>query len=232
MVWDKIGGALKGALFEEDPNAPKPAAAPPQAPAQPGQQVSAQSAPTMMSAAPSVYATPGVNMDMVTAIKKAIFSRATPFTTLMAAADKLASILPDVNTRLKAAFATASDGRSAKQVADAVDIHLVDVDGEERKFAGALQARTQQDIGSAQQRVAGLKAASDSATAQIAALQAQIQAAQETIQRNAVDVSTLEAEIATKTIELQNAERDFKIAADFVRSELAANKQAILSSLN
>ncbi len=218
-MWDKI----KGAIFEEAPGGQKPSPAP----------APASSTPSGSQTAPSISIAPsGVNMDMVGAIKKAIFSRQTPFTTLMAAADKLSSILPDVNTRLKAAFATASDGRTSKQVADAVDIHLVDVDAQERQFATALQQRTQQDIGGTQQRIASLKAGTDAATAQIQALQAQIQAAQDTIQRNAVEVATLEAEVATKTIELQNAERDFKIAADYVRNELGANKQAILSSLN
>src|SRR5574343_471788 len=115
MVWDMI----KGAIFEDEPGSAPKAAAPAAAPvAQPAQ-----------AGSPVVYATPGVNMDMVTAIKKAIFSRPTPFTTLMAAADKLSSIIADSNLRLKAAFATASEGRTAKQVADAVDVHLVDVDG-------------------------------------------------------------------------------------------------------
>lgn len=55
-------------------------------------------------------------------------SRNTAFTSLMTTADKLVNVIADPVQRLKAAQSVSGDGRSAQQVADAVNIHLSDLD--------------------------------------------------------------------------------------------------------
>lgn len=214
--------ALKGAVFTDAPA--------PQAPA---------AAPAALTTAPVAGATfsapinygPAVNADFVAAIKKGTYARNTAFTQLLGAADKLASIIPDQNTRLKAAYATAGDGRSVKQIADAVDIHLSDVDGEEARFKQAMERKLSDEVGGQQQRA---KSAADA----IASNMQQITQLQQHIAELTTQIGTFQNDQAAATqaaneaqAGIDRAAAEFKVAANAVRAELTSSKAAIMSSL-
>jgi len=85
--------AVKGAIFEEDPNAPK-------------QEAPAKTVTVMAGNVPAgqpMQMSAPVNAEFVAAIRKAVLGRNTALTQLMAMADKLTSIIPDPTQRLKAA---------------------------------------------------------------------------------------------------------------------------------
>lgn len=216
----------KGMLYDEDPNAVK-SAAPTAAvglgsltqPSQPG---------TPMTSMPMAA---GVNPDMVAMIKKVTFGRNTAFTQLLQASEALADVIPDQVMRLKAAHKTAGAGRTGKQIADAVDVHLQDVDGEEMRFAAAVKQKADTEI-------AGVESQATLATQQIQNAQLEIQQAQQRIADLTANIgqysqtaATAQATVAAKRAELDQATAQFKIAANSVRNELNASKSAILSTL-
>jgi chromosome segregation ATPase len=212
--------AIKGAVFQDVPAPAAPAAAP----------VAVAPVAGATFAAPINYG-PAVNADFVAAIKKGTYARNTAFTQLLGAADKLASIIPDQNTRLKAAYATAGDGRSVKQIADAVDIHLSDVDGEEARFKQAMDRKVADEVGGGQRRA---KAAADA----IAHNQQAIAQLQQQIAELTAQISTFQNDHAQGTqaandaqTAIDRAAAEFKVAANAVRAELASSKAAIMSSL-
>ena len=101
-----IFDAIKSAVFVEDPSAPSKVV--------PAKAVMAGTVGmTGISTAPL---TTGVNPEFVAAIKKTVYGRNTPLTQLMSAADKMTAFIPDPATRLKAAFASAGDGRTVQQI--------------------------------------------------------------------------------------------------------------------
>ncbi len=208
-MWDKF----KSAIFVEEPGDAKPAPAP-------------ASAPVVGSLHATPQAVPmGVNPEFVAAIKKAVFGKSTALTALVEAADKLANIIPDPVTRFKAAFATASSGRTVQQIAAAADIHLADVEGEELRFKAAVDGKLGSEINQ-------LEATASSAAAQITSLQRQLEETQQRI----IQLTQQQAEAAAlagqKKIELQTTSEQFKAAAQTVRNEINALRQTVLSSLS
>jgi chromosome segregation ATPase len=179
----------------------------------------------------SAYATPQVSPEFVAAIRKVVLSRNTALTQLLTAADKLASIIPDPVTRFKAAFATAGDGRTTRQVAEAVDIHLADVDGEEARFKQAIDKKAAEEVGGQERRAAAATSAITSNTQQIEQLQARIAELSAQIGTFQQDVAQATAEAATKRLEIEQATAQFKMAAQVVKQELQSHKSTILSAL-
>lgn len=221
---------LKGMVFEGDGSSPEPAAAPaPQGAPQAHQPASSGYKPlgSGMSYAPPA----AVNEDMVAAIRKQTFGRNTALTALINAADQLADVIPDPTMRLKAAQKTAGAGRVAKEFADAVTIHLSDVDAAEMQFASALEGKIKAEVG-------GLKAQAVQAESQVNAANSEVQSLQQRIaqlQQQTVEQTTnfhnLNAQAASKEAELRQAEVEFKAAAAHVRNELNGHKATILSTL-
>lgn len=223
MVWDK----LRSLVLEEDPA--KSAAPQNAAPIQPA--ASAVPPGTTTAAAPILYQAPGANQEMVQLIKKSIFSRSSAFTTLMAAAEKLESFIPDVVTRYKAAWSTSSGGRSAQDVINALQTHLLDVDNEERRFQALIEEQRKGSIGVKQTRVVSLRGDNDDSRAKIQALTAQIQGLTEHISKQELEISSLESEITAKNAELESTLGEFKVAAASVRDELNQYRSSIAVSL-
>lgn len=211
---------IKGAIYEDGG---EESSAPQAAPTGLGAGI-----PSSNSAAPIQS---GINQDMVAAIKKATFGRNTAFTQLLAAAEALADVIPDATMRLKAAHKTAGAGRTGRQIADAVDVHLQDVDGEEMRFKAVLD-------GKASTEIAGIEAQAQLATQQIQSAQEQIAAAQARIVELNTSIGNLSqtaaqatTAAAQKRAELDQAMNQFKLAAQAVRNELNGNKAAIVSTL-
>lgn len=218
-MWDKI----KGAIFEEDPNAAKPAAAPAK-----GVTVTAAN---IAAGVPVQMAAP-VNPEFVAAIRKAVLGRNTALTQLMATADKLASIIPDANQRLKAAYATAGDGRTVAQIVQAVDVHLADVEGEELKFKAALDGKARAEVAPLEQQAQLQAQAVERAQQEIANAQARIAELTGQIGTLTQEAAQAQAAAAAKRQELELMSINFKQAADAVRAELQQNKLVISTALN
>lgn len=219
-MWNK----LKGAIFEEDPSEVKTAA--PAANNQPA----AASATNNQPLPTGTFVAP--NNQFVDIIKKAVFAKQTALTTLLEAADKLANIIPDANTRYRAAHATAGHGRTAQQIAAAADIHLQDVDGEEMRF----KAATESALGS---EIASLEAQANAAANQVKATQAQIEQLQQQIlaaQQRVGELTQQQAQATAaangKRVELETVAMQFKAAATTVRNDINNLRATVLASLS
>jgi hypothetical protein len=215
--------SLKNMIFEEDPNEVKPAA-------------HAQAAPTFTNgqlapASPGFTTTPQVSPEFVTAIRKVVLGRNTALTQLLGAADKLTTIIPDPTTRFKAAFATAGNGRSVKQIAEAVDIHISDVDGEELRFKAAIDQKVASEVGTLEQRAQLAAQAIQSAQQQIEQAQQRITELTQQIGRQQGEQAQAQAEANAKRNEIEQASVQFKLAAQHVRHELQSHKTTIMSAL-
>lgn len=173
-----------------------------------------------------------LNDDMVQAIRKVTFSRNTALTALISASDALVDIIPDPVMRLKAAHKTAGGGRSAKEISDAVAVHLNDVDGEEMKFTQILNTKIKTEVHGLTQKMVMTEKAVEAATAEIQNLQQRIIQLQQQIAENTAKVVTLRSEAETQESDLRRAETEFKAAAAAVRAELNAHKNTILSTLS
>jgi chromosome segregation ATPase len=182
-------------------------------------------------AAPSTVQPSG--NEFVTALRNAIKARQTAYTALLGAADKLAGIIPDANTRLKAAFATVQgEGRGLKEVLGAIDIHVSDLEGQRMQFSAALQKQKDAAIGTLQRELDGLKPANDSAQQQIQSMSEQIAQLQALMQTNQQRATTLQGEIASQTTNFTISEQSFSAALTLVKSELEGQKTAVMSVLS
>jgi hypothetical protein len=210
--------AIKSAVYETPPEA-APVAAPTTA------SVGTVSAPAAVTLGPVV------NTDMVAAIRKAVFGRNTAFTQLLTASEALADVIPDPTMRLKAAHKTGGAGRTGKQIADAVDVHLQDVDGEELRFKNLIDSKIQNEVGAIDSQVATATSQAQQAAAEIEQLQHRIGGLQKLITDMNGKATELSAQSVAKRAEFDTALSQFKVAANAVRTELNGSKTAILSTL-
>jgi hypothetical protein len=216
--------ALKDAVFVEDPNAPKQDAT---APAKTVTVMAGNIAPGT-----AVPMSAPVSPEFVAAIRKAVLGRNTALTQLMATADKLAAIIPDPNQRLKAAYATAGDGRTVAQIVQAVDVHLADVEGEELKFKAALDGKAHAEVAPLEQQAQLQAQAVERAQQEIASAQARIAELGAQIGTLTQEAANAQAAAVAKRQELELMASNFKLAANAVRAELQQNKLVISSALN
>lgn len=210
--------AIKGFLYEEDPaQAAAPQAAPAQTaattatiPTQPGQAVAAPIATSPKQA-------------IVEAIRKATMSRNTAYTQLARAADALHDLIPDQVMRLKAAYRTSGAGRTAQQIAEAIDIHLQDIGGEELRFHQMIESKLATEVEGRRRQAQAAADAARSAHEQIQALEKLI------IEKNE-EATRISGEAAQVSLDLQQSHADFKLAARQVRTELEGAKALIIST--
>lgn len=209
--------AIKGAIFEEDPNAkaqpaivPPPTAAAPAAPVTAGQATS----PAISSE----------NAEMIDVIRKATLGRKTAYTALLEAANKLANVIPDANTRIKAAYAmVGGEQRTAETIIGAIDIHISDVDAEQRRLAAQLET-------SAMAQVNKLRDQANQLTEANADRQRQIEALQKQISTTANDIAELTTTAASNQQKIDASGAQGARAIQVVRGELESQR-ALLSTL-
>jgi hypothetical protein len=173
-----------------------------------------------------------VSPEFVAAIRKVVFSRNTALTQILGAAEKLVDIIPDPTTRLKAAFKMAADGRTVQQIAAAVDIHVADVESEEARFKQAIDKKIAEEVGGQERRAAAATSGIQANNTQIEQLQNRIAELGAQINTFQQDYAQATSEAASKRAEIEQAQFQFKAAAELVRGELQSQKSAILSALS
>lgn len=218
-----IGKQFKGLIFEDDGSET-------QAQTQ-GKATQVQHSTIGLGGRTSVAQVDGVNPEYVAAIKKATFSRSTALTSLMSAADKLAAIIPDPATRLKSAHAMTGEGRTVRQITEAVDIHLSDVDGEELRFKTMINKKIESEVGALETQSGTLDQRIGQSQADIQSMQTRIGQLTQEIGEMTTEKQAVVQSIQTKRSDLDQAAAQFQAAAAAVKAELNANKQAIVSTL-
>lgn len=222
-MFGNILDSVKGAIFEADGEAP--VATQPQAPQ------GATPAPRPPGSSLNFVPVNAVNPEMVAAIRKQTFSRNTALTQLITASDALVDIIPDPVMRLKAAQKTNGGGRGAKELAEAVQIHLNDVDSAEMQFGQALDTKIKTEVGALENQANTAEHQIQSMNTEIQNLTQRIAQLQQNIGEQTTNASSLRAQVAAKTSELGQAQLEFKAAAEAVRQELNGHKATILSTL-
>lgn len=221
-MFGKFTDSLKGMLYEDPQGGAKPA---------PTQQAQASASMPMSTGGVPFTPMASVNQSMVDAIKKVTFGRNTAFTQLIAASETLADVIPDQTMRLKAAYKTTGAGRTGRQVAEAVDVHLADVDSEVRKFEQLIDTKMQTEVGAIEGRASNAQRQVEQAQSEIQSLSQRIADLQASMGQLAQTASSAQLEVQQKRGELEGAKHEFKMAADAVRAELNNSKQAIVSTL-
>jgi chromosome segregation ATPase len=220
MVWSKISSAL---FVDESKPKSTPGQTPIPAPGTPlGASTSAPSAGVM---------TPAQN-PFADALRAAIKNRPTAFTSLLAAADKLANIIPDPTTRLKAAYATVSgEGRGLREVVGAIDVHVADLEAQKMQFMQALERQRREALGAIEAELSSLPQSNNTANAQIQAMTQQIQQLQELIVKNNARIAELQANATAESTKFTTSQQQFEAALVLVRGELEGQKSAVMSTL-
>jgi predicted nucleic acid-binding Zn-ribbon protein len=190
-----------------------------------------QPAPTVKPVSGGTSVGTGVNAEMVQAIKTNTLNRKTPYTALLEAAEKLASVIPDQVTRLKAAYAMVGEQRTVGAILQAIDVHISDVDGERLRFNQASDQRRKTELSSLTAASQQLAEANKSMNGEIAAMQERIRALTDSIITNEGKVSELTAQLNSRTLEFDLAVQQFDAATNTVRAELEQQRAAISSTL-
>jgi chromosome segregation ATPase len=171
--------------------------------------------------------------EYVDALRAGLRQRQTAFTSLLAAAETFSDVIPDTTMRLKAAFKmVATGGRSVRDILNAIDIHVSDLDGQRMQFEAALKAEQQKTIGNMEGELSTLKSSTESATAAIQSLQQQMQSLNETIARNATRTNELNGQLASEKVRIGSVTQQFDAALGLVKSDLANQKAVIQSALS
>lgn len=209
---------IKGALFEGEEQKP--------------QQEQVQSKPATQNQVTGA-ATAQTNDKFVNALKTAIKSRQTAFTALMTAAEKLTNIIPDPNTRLKAAYATIQgEGRGAKEILGAIEVHQADLESQKLSFNKQSEDALRLTIGGKQSELDSIDPSIQIAQNQIQALTQQIQTLNETIAQRTARKAELAADIANDSATFAVAKQQFETALTIVKAELDGQKAVIVSALS
>lgn len=213
--FSKVASGLRNAIVEEDVT--KPAPPPPVAPVISQPIVGSFSLPPQPSS---------IRKEVVDAIRTNALARATAYTNLLQMADSMASVIPDPNTRIKAAWTImAKDpSRSVSKTIQAIDTHINDADGQALIFAQQSQRRRAEQVSPLQ---AQLKAAQD----EEASAKARIAELNERLSQLAVTTSTLSPQIVDFEAKIAADEAEFATAVQIVKTELENSKTVVGTAL-
>ena len=214
-MWDKI----KGLIVEDE--------------GQPQVQAKQSQVSAPIGAAPSAGVAPVADDKFVQALRTAIKNRPTAFTALLSTADKLASVIPDAATRLKAAYATvAGEGRDVRSILQAIEVHAADLESQRMQFSKQAEDAMKVAIGAKKAELDTIDPSIASAQQQLVALQQQMQSLNEAIAQKNIRKGELVGEIATEEQRFSAAKQQFETALTIVRAELDGQKAVIQSALS
>lgn len=174
----------------------------------------------------SVTATPsGQPSKVVKTIMDACMARQTDYTRFMEAVEKLASIIPDEITRMKAALVSAN----GRQVVLAIDIHMHEIGAQREQFRRTLEeqrgkaADVLADAGTKERQIEARKES-------IARMRREIEETERTIRNEEAEVSRLKTEAAAADQTIKTIEGEFNTAVATVERTFTERK-ALINSL-
>ncbi|MES2018001.1 MAG: hypothetical protein V4484_16050 [Pseudomonadota bacterium] len=184
-------------------------------------------APTVTGMAPKAAAPVSINQQMLATLREKITSRSTAYVTLIEAAQRLASVIPDEATRMKAAFAMVSgEGiRSVASITQAIDVHIADLEGERMRFKQASDLQTNVKSAALRKQAETLATQTDCMQTEIARLQADVV-------KNTAQCRDLTMQADQADTEITSIAAAFDRSVDFLKADLAAKKAALSSILN
>jgi chromosome segregation ATPase len=162
---------------------------------------------------------------MVESLLKVMMKRKTPYTALLDTSKKMEAAIPDENSRIKAAFAIlSSDGTTTDNIAQSIDVHLTDLEGEHLRFKSISDQQVQQQSKSIKDRINNLTQENTSATTQIEELRLRIAALEEKEQKNNSEIITLTSQANELDLKITSTYNSFKNALDHIKNDLNNKK--------
>ncbi len=185
------------------------------------------------SVASNATAAASVDPEMLATLQKKINARSTPYVTLVDTAQRLVGVIPDEATRLKAAFAmVCGDGsRSAASIAQAIDVHLADLEGERIRFKNVSNDQMVGMAADLRKQASALVAQGASNTAEVERMQAAIASLQSAMAKNAAQARELTAAADKSEADIKAVCLAFDRAVEFVKSDLVGKKAALSALL-
>ena len=170
-----------------------------------------------------------VDPEMLATLQKKISARSTPYITLMDTAQRLVGIIPDETTRLKAAFAmVCGDGnRSAASIAQAIDVHLADLEGERIRFKNVSNDQLVGMAADLRKQANALTAQGAASSAEIERMQAAIASLQGTMSKNTAQARELTAAADKSEADIKAVCVAFDRAVEYLKNDLAGKKAAL-----
>lgn len=175
-----------------------------------------------------------LNQEMIDNLQKAIMKRATQYTALLEASNKLSNVITDETTRVKAAFAMiAADGqRSLDSILQSIVIHQTDLDGELSRFKQATEQNIQAKVGSLRSQALSISRTREGTLATIASLEKQIAQQKESVLANEKEIVELSTQADSAEREINIVAQNFESAVNFVKQDLDHKKSQLASVLN
>lgn len=175
-----------------------------------------------------------VDQEMLATLQKKISSRSSPYVTLIEAAQRLVTVIPDETTRLKAAFAMVSGegNRSVSSITQAIDVHIADLEGERIRFKNASDEQMNSKSAVLRNQAGGLSAQNATSTGQIERLQAEIAKLQDAIVKNTGLCRDLNLQADNAEAEIKAVSAAFDRTVDYLKNDLAAKKRSLASVLS
>lgn len=187
------------------------------------------------SAAVGAPAKPALSIDqeMLATLQKKINSRSSSYVTLIEAAQRLVSVIPDETTRLKAAFAMVSgEGtRSVSSIAQAIDVHIADLEGERIRFKNTSNEQMGSKSADLRAQADSLGAQNVASTSQIERLQAEIAKVQAAIVKNSAQCRDLNIEADKAEAQIKAVSAAFDRTVEYLKNDLAAKKVSLSTLL-
>lgn len=175
-----------------------------------------------------------VDQEMLATLQNKINSRTSPYITLIEAADRLVSVIPDEATRLKAAFAMVSgDGnRSVSSITKAIDVHMSDLEGERIRFKKASDEQTMSKSASLREQAKNLAAQNVLSSGQAERLLADIAKLQDSIVKNTAMNNDLTLQADNSEAEIKAVSAKFDRTVDYLKNDLAEKKLSLSNLLS
>mgnify|MGYP000344258842 FL=1 len=189
--------------------------------------------PVKMVAPSAVATTQPEHPEMLEALTKVITGRKTAYTSLLEAATRLESVIPDQGTRFKAAFVTVSgDGqRSLETINQAIEVHLRDLSGELVRFKGASEQQLTSKVGNLRAKVSSLTNSADAAQQRIEQLRAEIVGLEQQSASAATEAAQLQQEADQAEAEVKGVVQAFESTVETVKADLVERKTALAALL-
>jgi len=189
-------------------------------------------APSLQVKAKAIVQGPSIDSEMYATLQKVIENRKTPYTALLEASQRLATVIPDETQRLKAAFVTISGDRSLADITKAIDVHISDIEGQAIRFKQTSETQIKAKAGSKRKAIEAFTVEAADATSQIEHARVEIDrlTARTTEISTQVQLLTQEADAAEQ--EIKDVQARFEASVDALVDHLSATKQHLSSVLS
>lgn len=166
-------------------------------------------------------------------LKTAIKSRPTALTALIQTSEKLAKVIPDSSTRLKAAFEMVrGEGRGIKELLAAFEIHAADLESQRLAFERSIEKEQHKSVGNLETEISNIQVWTQNTNIEIQQAQQRIATLNDEKNASLTRSAELNKLLENEALRFTQEGHDFAAALDIVKTELDTQKSVIQASLS